>query len=39
MWNYNNYYERNKGVILKACAPFTDCISEIHNTEIDMQNI
>ena len=24
--------ERNKGVIFKNCAPFTDCISEINNT-------
>ena len=23
--------ERNKGVIFKNCAPFTDCISEINN--------
>ena len=27
--------ERNKGVIFKNCAPFTDCISEINNTQID----
>ena len=27
--------ERNKGVIFKNCTPFTDCISEINNTEID----
>ena len=27
--------ERNKGVVLKNCAPFTDGISEIHNTQID----
>ena len=26
---------RNKGVIFKNCAPFTDCISEINNTQID----
>ena len=26
---------RNKKVILKNYAPFTDCISEIKNTEID----
>ena len=26
--------ERNKDVI-KKCAPFTDCISEINNTQID----
>ena len=27
--------ERNKGVIFKNCALFTDCISEIKNTQID----
>ena len=27
--------ERNKGVALKNCAPFTNCISEINNTQID----
>ena len=27
--------ERNKGVISKNCASFTDCISEINNTQID----
>ena len=27
--------ERNKGVIIKICAPFTKCISRISNTEID----
>ena len=27
--------ERNKEVIFKICAPFTDCISEINNTQID----
>ena len=27
--------ERNKGVICKNCAPFTDCVSEINNTQID----
>ena len=26
---------RNKKVILKNCAPFTSCISEINNTQID----
>ena len=25
----------NKKVIFKSCAPFTDCISKIHNTEVD----
>ena len=27
--------ERNKGIIFKNCAPSTDCISEISNTQID----
>ena len=27
--------ERNKGETFKNCAPFTDCISEINNTQID----
>ena len=27
--------ERNKGVIFRNCAPFTGCISEINNTQID----
>ena len=27
--------ERNEGVIFKNCAPFTDCISEINNNQID----
>ena len=27
--------ERNKGVIFKNCAPFTNCISEINNTQTD----
>ena len=27
--------EGSKGVILKYCAPFTDCISEINNTQVD----
>ena len=26
--------ERNKGVILKTCAPFTKCIGRINNTDI-----
>ena len=29
---------RNKKVIFKNCAPFTDCISEINNKEIDHAN-
>ena len=27
--------EREKGVLLKNCAPFTNCKSEINNTQID----
>ena len=27
--------ESDKGVIFKKCAPFTDCKSEINNTQID----
>ena len=27
--------ERDKGVALKICAPFTNCISEINNTQVD----
>ena len=27
--------ERNKRVVFKNCAPFTDCISEINNTQLD----
>ena len=27
--------ERSKGVTFKNCAPFTDCISEINNMQID----
>ena len=27
--------KRTKGVIFKNCAPFTQCISNINNTEID----
>ena len=27
--------ERNKGLIFKNYAPFTDCISEVKNTERD----
>ena len=27
--------ERNKGAIFKNCAPFTHCISEINNTQVD----
>ena len=26
---------RNKKVIFKNCAPFTNCISKINNTQID----
>ena len=27
--------ERDKGVVSKNCAPFTNCIGEINNTQID----
>ena len=27
--------ERDKGVAFKNCAPFTNCISEIDNTQVD----
>ena len=27
--------ERDKGVAFKNCTPFTNCISEINNTQID----
>ena len=27
--------EKNKGVTFKYCAPFTDCVSEMNNTQID----
>ena len=27
--------ERDKGVVFKNCAPFTDCISEINNPQLD----
>ena len=27
--------ERDKGVIFKNCAPFTNCISEINNIQVD----
>ena len=27
--------ERDKGVIFKNCAPFTNCVSEINNTQVD----
>ena len=27
--------KRNKGVAFKNCAPFSNCISEINNTQID----
>ena len=30
--------EINKGVIFKNCAPFTDSISKINNTQIDNEN-
>ena len=27
--------ERNKIVIFKNCAPFTDCLNELNNTQVD----
>ena len=27
--------ERDKGVVFKNCAPFTNCISEINNTQVE----
>ena len=27
--------ERNKGVMFRNCVPFTNCISEINNTQVD----
>ena len=39
MWCTNRNRARNdkinKGVILKNCAPFNDCINEVNNTQID----
>ena len=29
---------RNKKVIFKNCAPFTNCISEINNAQVDNAN-
>ena len=26
---------KNKGIIFKNCVPFTECISNINNTQID----
>ena len=31
--------EKSKRVIFKNCAPFTDCISEINNTQIDSAKV
>ena len=33
--DYSDAYNTNKKVIFKNCAPFTNCISEINNTQID----
>ena len=30
--------ERDKGEAFKSCAPFTNCISETNNTEVDYTN-
>ena len=45
-WNYNSYCsrsrlcsktirEKNEGAIFRICAPFTHCISQIKNAQID----
>ena len=31
----NSPNNREKKVIFKVCTPFTDCISEINNTQVD----
>ena len=31
----NRWKENNIQVLFKNCAPFTDCISEVSNTQID----
>ena len=31
--------ERDKGVVFKNCAPFTNCICEINNTQVDNPKI
>ena len=31
--------ERDKGVVFRNCAPFTNCISEINNTQVDNAKI
>ena len=31
--------ERNKKIIFKNCSPFTDCTSEINNTQIDNRDL
>ena len=30
--------KRNKGAVFKNFTPFTDCISEINNTQVDNAN-
>ena len=37
--NTKRLHERNKEVILENCAQFTDCISEINNTQIDRAKV
>ena len=32
--NNNNNNNNNKKVVFKNCAPFTDCISEINNSQM-----
>ena len=36
--NVKRLDERNKVVVFKTCAPFTNCIREIKNTQIDNAN-
>ena len=31
----NNANNKDKKVVFKTCAPFTDCINEINNTQVD----
>ena len=33
--NAKQLYKRNKGLIFRKCAPVTDCISKMSNTQID----
>ena len=38
MHNQTANPNNKKNVIIKSCAPFTDCISEINNTQTDNAN-